>query len=537
MPSAQHIRLGDKNIAEVSALPPTEILQFIEGLDLSQRAQSMAEPILQELRAKLTTLMGIGIDYLPLARDCRSLSNGELQRLRLATAIGSPLTGVMYIFDEPSVGLHPQDNLLVLTLLRQVCSRGNSVLMIEHDLDSIRAADHVIEVGPGGGKHGGNIVFSGNQKQLLDAETSTALAMREEQAKPLTKPQSAIGTLSVRKASLHCLRNISIDIPLGNLVVVAGVSGAGKSTLVHSIVADTLTLGQEVTEKRAWKSAHATISSTIELERVLLVDQKPIGINSRSTPASYLGIWDDIRTLFASSVESKARGWKPSFFSYNTGSGRCPECKGQGAITLEMSFLADAQMPCEACGASRYTDDALSVRYLGLSIAEVLGLTFEEAKQTFANHRRIHQSLQQACELGLGYLTLGQSSSTLSGGESQRIKLVSELSSPRQGHSLYLLDEPTTGLHKADVLKLIKILRSLVSKGNTVLLIEHDPAMLLEADQIIEMGPGPGELGGKVVFQGTATDLLRSGSPWGTFLGGQKVKAYPLRTRIAEQSP
>jgi excinuclease ABC subunit A len=302
-------------------------------------------------------------------------------------------------------------------------------------------------------------------------------------------------------------------------------------------VADTITLGQEVTVKRAWKSAHATISSTLEIERVLLVDQKPIGINSRSTPASYLGIWDDIRNLFASSVESKARGWKPSFFSYNTGSGRCPDCKGQGAITLEMSFLADAQMPCEACGGSRYTDDALSVRYLGLSIAEVLGLTFEEAKQTFANHRRIHQTLQQACELGLGYLSLGQSSSTLSGGESQRIKLVSELSSPRQGHTLYLLDEPTTGLHKADVLKLIKILRSLVSKGNTVLLIEHDPAMLLEADQIIEMGPGPGERGGKVVFTGSSAELLRSGSPWSSFLIKSKGQSYPALKKMAEQSP
>jgi excinuclease ABC subunit A len=535
--TGQHIRLREKNIAELSALPPTKILQFIEELDLTQRAKTMAEPILQELRSKLTTLMGIGIDYLPLARDCRSLSNGELQRLRLATAIGSPLTGVMYIFDEPSVGLHPQDNLLVLTLLRQVCKRGNSVLMIEHDLDSIRSADYVIEVGPGGGKHGGQIVFTGNQAELLLADTDTARAIREERMLVTTTATPPLGILAVRKASRHCIRSISIDIQLGNLVVIAGVSGAGKSTLVHGIVADTITLGQEVTVKRAWKSAHATISSTLEIERVLLVDQKPIGINSRSTPASYLGIWDDIRNLFASSVESKARGWKPSFFSYNTGSGRCPDCKGQGAITLEMSFLADAQMPCEACGGSRYTDDALSVRYLGLSIAEVLGLTFEEAKQTFANHRRIHQTLQQACELGLGYLSLGQSSSTLSGGESQRIKLVSELSSPRQGHTLYLLDEPTTGLHKADVLKLIKILRSLVSKGNTVLLIEHDPAMLLEADQIIEMGPGPGERGGKVVFTGSSAELLRSGSPWSSFLIKSKGQSYPALKKMAEQSP
>jgi excinuclease ABC subunit A len=513
-----HIRLRGKNIAEMSALAPAAIIEELQSLNLDPRATQMAQPIITELLAKLDTLNRIGLEYLPLSRDCRSLSNGELQRLRLATAMGSPLTGVMYIFDEPSVGLHPQDNKRVLELLKKLTAQGNSVLMIEHDLESIRACTHVVEVGPGGGKHGGEIVFNGPLSKLLEAETSTAQALRQPSIAALKSPQLPVGNLKIKNAHRNCTSNLNIKIPLGNLITVAGVSGAGKSTLVHGILGHTLTLGTEKEPMLHWSSPYADVISDIEISRVLLVDQNPIGINSRSTPASYLGIWDDIRVLFASSVDAKARGWTASFFSYNTGKGRCSACKGQGSITLEMSFLADAQMRCDTCAGLRYSEEALSVRYLGLTVAQVLALTFEEARGIFANHRRIHQTLQQACELGLGYLTLGQSSATLSGGESQRIKLVSELNATRQGHTLYLLDEPTTGLHYSDVSKLIKILRDLVLRGNTVIVIEHDPEMLLNSDHIIEMGPGPGASGGKVVFQGNTQDLLRSGSAWGTFL-------------------
>lgn len=515
-PIGRNVRLNGSNIFEASQLPPPKLRAFLDSINFDSRSEKIAEPVLSELHSKIETLVSIGLEYIPLARDCMTLSGGELQRLRLATAMGSPLAGVTYIFDEPSVGLHPRDNLLVLQRLRTLKERGNSVIVIEHDADSILSGDHVIEVGPGGGRHGGEIVFNGNTEEFEKSSSATADAIRE--AKKLLirtneKKFRPTHRLQLRGGTLHNIADIDLKVPLHALVTFAGVSGAGKSTLVHGLISDGITLGKG--ERDHWKFGSLTLESSSPIERVVTVDQKPIGLNSRSTPASYLGIWDEVRKLFAQTVEAKARGWKESFFSYNTGKGRCPECKGQGQVTLEMSFLADASVVCETCNGSRYGDEALSVHYTDFTIADALRFTFEEAKARFANHRKIYHALVQACELGLGYLTLGQSSSTLSGGESQRIKLVSELSSPRQGHTLYILDEPTTGLHKADVSRLVRVLKDLVARGNSVLLIEHDSDVILQSDYLIELGPGPGLEGGKVIFAGPPQDLPEAKTPWG----------------------
>lgn len=516
----RNVRIRDRNIYEVSRFTASELDDFLKSITFDERHTRIAEPVLLELHSKLRTLEDIGLDYVQLSQDCLTLSGGELQRLRLATAMGSPLSGVMYIFDEPSMGLHPIENIRVLERIRALKERGNSVIVIEHDADSILAADHVVEVGPGGGRNGGRIVFNDSIEGFTkSSESATACAIRNSRRPNNSmngKPFRPIHRLTISGACRNNIQNLDLSIPLHCLTTVAGVSGSGKSTLVHSIIADSITLGKGAETR--WSYAGATIESTSPITRVITVDQKPIGLNSRSTPASYLGIWDDVRSLFAQTIEAKARGWKQSFFSYNTGKGRCPICKGQGQVTLEMSFLADASVMCESCGGTRYSDEANSVHYSGFTIADVLNFTFEEAKARFANHRRIYQTLVQACELGLGYLTLGQSSSTLSGGESQRIKLVSELSSPRQGHTLYILDEPTTGLHKSDVARLLKVLRDLVARGNSVVLIEHDSDVIVQSDYVIELGPGPGKLGGKVVFAGAPHGLFGAGTAWGQVL-------------------
>lgn len=531
----RNLRLAGFNIHEASKLPPLALSEFLSSLDLNETALHIATPVIREMSEKISTLTAIGLGYLSLARDCHSLSSGELQRLRLAAAMGSPLSGAMYIFDEPSAGLHPLDNRLVLARLQSLLARDNSILMIEHDAESIRAAEEIIDVGPGGGRQGGRIVYQGPTEQFLrSSESTTARCLRGESIslsasdnspfqgnlevaeRLLNEYQPTPGTLKISSASLHNISNLDVSLPLHALVVVAGVSGAGKSSFLRGIVYHSLTSSGR--SQTTWESERGRMESSLPIERVLEVDQRPIGINSRSTPASYLKIFDDMRALLASTPEAIARGWGPGFFSYNSGKGRCPECKGLGLIRLEMSFLPDAQVQCESCQGQRYSDEALSIQYLGLSVAEMLALTFDEAKAVFANHRRIHRKLHLACELGLGYLTLGQSSASLSGGESQRIKLVSELATPRKGHTIYLLDEPTTGLHKLDVARLIRTLRELVRLGNSVYVIEHDEDVLMQADQVIEFGPGPGEQGGRIVFQGPPADLRAASTNWGNVL-------------------
>lgn len=526
-PLGRHILLGGKSIYAACLSTAPELLAFLSSLNLSERDRPIAAPILTELQGKIETLCAIGLDRVVLNRECTTLSGGELQRLRLATAMGSPLTGVIYIFDEPSVGLHPLDNRKVLRRLRGLCDRGNSVIMIEHDGDSIRAADFVIDVGPGGGRHGGEIVFSGAIEEFLTTSaTVTANALRADEAFPVpADPEPPRGWLEIRNATLHNIRKLSTRLPLGNLVAIGGVSGAGKSSLVHGIIAETISAGGS--GEHRWEHGVGTLTSSLDISRILLVDQKPIGINSRSTPASYLGIWDEIRKVFAGTIEAKARGWGAGFFSYNTGKGRCPECKGQGQLKIEMNFLADAWVPCEACAGRRFNEEAESVRFADLSIGDVLQLTFEEARAKFAHHRRIIDPIRQAVELGLGYLTLGQSSPTLSGGESQRLKLVAELSAERRGHTIYLLDEPTTGLHKADVEKLVRTLRALVTRGHSVIVIEHDADVIRAADFVLELGPGAGEDGGSIVFAGAPRELVTATSPWGEILRGTQRATSP----------
>lgn len=503
------LRLGNLAIHEICALTVPELLRKLSKLSFqTESAKRLATPALKELESKAQMLKNMGLDYIALCRDCSSLSGGELQRLRLATAVGSSLSGALFIFDEPSAGLHPSDNTKVLSCLRSLCENGNSVLVIEHDKESILACDYVIDVGPGGGKDGGEITFSGSTKKFeKDSKSPTAIAFREEGAvreSRLADSNKSSSLLRLSKGNLNSIKNLSLSLPLQRMVTIAGVSGAGKSSLLHGIIRRTLVEGKKVGSKI--ESHVGSIQLGLEIDRILEVDQSPIGINSRSTPASYLKIWDHIRVLFANSIEAQSRGWTQSFFSYNAGKGRCPECQGLGQKKLEMSFLPDARVECESCEGKRFSDEALSVTYLGINAHQALSLSFEEAKSIFANHPKVQRAARLACELGLGYLTLGQSSTTLSGGESQRIKLVSELSAPARGHTLYILDEPTTGLHKNDVVKLIKILQQLVDRGNTVYLIEHDADIIANSDWIVEMGPGPGERGGKVVFEGSLLD-------------------------------
>ncbi len=515
----RNIRLFDRNIHELTMHSALELQEYLERLVGDAATHDIVEPIARELEGRLKTLVALGLEHLALNRQCATLSNGELQRLRLATAMGSPLTGVTYIFDEPSAGLHPHDNKRLLSKLRELKDRGNTVIQIEHEIDNILASEHVIDVGPGAGTQGGEIVFQGAVNEVGNAPRSatgkaltTPIVIRESSRKKIGASDDRI---SIRNATVNNLRNISLEIPLRSLVTVAGVSGAGKSSLVHGVIVEALDEPRSGAGKKTkGASAQNSVESTLPVERLLVVDQQPIGKTSRSTPASYLGIWDEIRKLFAETLESKSRGWSPSFFSHNTGKGRCPVCKGQGELTLEMSFLAEAKVLCETCNGSRFTPEADSVKFRDLCISEVLKLTFDEARAIFINHRKIHQICAIACDLGLGYLTLGQPSSTLSGGESQRLKLVSELHLSRKGHTIYVLDEPTTGLHRLDVSLLLKALHALVQQGHSVLVIEHDADTISQSDWVVELGPGPGAAGGSVIFEGSPQDLVRGKTPW-----------------------
>jgi excinuclease ABC subunit A len=512
----RNIRLFDRSIDQLCALSAPKLLNVLEPLTDDPSIKEIAQPIVHELRGKLETLTSLGLDHIALNRECATLSNGELQRLRLATAIGSPLTGVTYIFDEPSAGLHPIDNKRLLSKLSDLKDRGNTVIQIEHEIDNILHADHIIDVGPGAGTHGGEIVFQG---PVSDIESVPRSATSQALTRPVEfahRTDRKTPQLLLTKASKNNLKSLSCRLPLQSLVTIAGVSGAGKSSLVHGVVVEALS--GKPSAKGVYTTDFGSVESELPVDRMLVVDQQPIGKTSRSTPASYLGIWDEVRAIFASTLEAKSRGWGPSFFSHNTGKGRCPTCKGQGELTLEMSFLAEAKVECESCNGSRFTIEADTIRYRDHSISQVLQRTFEEARTLFVNHRKIHQVCAIACELGLGYLTLGQQSSTLSGGESQRLKLVSELIASRRGHTVYILDEPTTGLHRLDVALLVKALQALVTQGHSVFVIEHDADTIAQSDWVVELGPGPGADGGQIVYQGRPQGLLTSATPWGKAL-------------------
>lgn len=515
-PIGRNIRLFNKNIAELSDMSAPEILESLVHISNNDGVKDIAEPIIRELTNKLQTLIDLGLQHIALSRDCVSLSNGELQRLRLATAMGSPLTGVTYIFDEPSAGLHPLDNKKLLSKLKGLRDAGNTVIQIEHEIDNIMNSDHIIDVGPGAGTHGGEIVFAGSASNApLCAQSVTGLALQQT-IKLNNTPLTSGEYITVSSASKNNLKNLSCTIPLQSLVVIGGVSGSGKSSLVHGVLVDALQ--SKESKDGSFQGSNGTIQPSLPITRTLVVNQQPIGKTSRSTPASYLGVWDEIRKLFAATLEAKSRGWTAGFFSHNTGKGRCPACKGQGEQKLEMSFLAEAKVPCEECNTSRFTHEANSIRFKGVSISDALKLTFEEARALFINHKKIHQICATACDLGLGYLSLGQPSSTLSGGESQRLKLIAELQLSRKGHTLYILDEPTTGLHRSDVTLLLKALHRLVQQGHSVLVVEHDADTISQAHWIIELGPEAGEKGGTIVFEGLPSELHKADTPWGSML-------------------
>ena len=514
------IRVGGKSIADITRLPIREALGFLTHLEMSPRSQRISQGILIEIGDRLKVMVEVGLDYLTLDRTAASLSGGESQRIRLATQIGSSLVGVLYILDEPSIGLHPRDHLRLLGTLKRLRDLGNTVIVVEHDEETMRAADYVIDMGPGPGAKGGEVVFAGPPEALMEAEGSlTGQYLSGKRSIPLPEMRRPVGerSLLMRGAKANNLKNIDVRIPLGTFTCVTGVSGSGKSTLII----DTL---YRVLAQRLYHGPQRAVSidgieGIDQIDKVVHVDQMPIGRTPRSNPATYTGLFQPIRDLFSRIPESKIRGYLPGRFSFNVAGGRCESCHGDGVLKVEMHFLPDVYVTCEECHGKRYNRETLEVRYKEKTIADVLEMTTEEAHQFFQAIPVIHQKLQTLCEVGLGYLQLGQSATTLSGGEAQRIKLARELSKRETGRTVYILDEPTTGLHFADIERLLHILNQLTDRGNTVIVIEHNPDVINSADYIIDLGPEGGEKGGEVVGCGTPEALAQIPSSYtGQFL-------------------
>jgi len=523
-PIARAVRWRDRSIAELACMPVTEAHTFFTSLVMRGREGEIARDILAEIRGRLEFMQEVGLGYLALDRAAPTLSGGEAQRIRLAAQLGSNLQGVCYVLDEPTIGLHPRDNRILLNALSRLEKNGNTLVVVEHDDDTIRRAEHVIDIGPGAGIRGGQVVAQGTLQDLMDSsESVTGKYLREplqhplQARRPITKETPLI---RVRGAALHNLRHIDASFPVGRLTVVTGVSGSGKSTLARDVLLDNLSRVVSMRSATDWTGCES-IEGWEMLDRVLEVDQTPIGKTPRSCPATYIGFWDDIRKQFADTNESRIRGWTASRFSFNTGDGRCPMCEGQGMRTLEMSFLPDVKVPCDACNGARFNTDTLSVRLRGKHSGEVLSMEVDDAIEYFTAHPKVRHALQLMQDVGLGYLTLGQPSPTLSGGEAQRIKLVTELAKARMTegviktgrasrlpHTLYVLDEPTVGLSMADVEKLIRVLHRLVEAGNTVVVIEHNLDIIAEADWLLDLGPEGGTGGGKLVVQGTPEEVI-----------------------------
>jgi excinuclease ABC subunit A len=508
-PVSLAVTVDGRSIAELCALPVGELAKQLLTLELSDRERQIARRIIKELNARLGFLLDVGLDYLTLDRASATLAGGEAQRIRLATQIGSGLVGVLYVLDEPSIGLHQRDNHRLLETLLRLRDLGNTLIVVEHDEDTIRAADWVVDIGPRAGEHGGNIVVSGTVDDLLaspDSLTGAYLAGRQSIPVPANRrPRSKNREVTVKGAAEHNLRGIDVTFPLGCLVAVTGVSGSGKSTLVNDILYKAL--ARELNGARTVPGKHARVTGVQYLDKVVHVDQGPIGRTPRSNPATYTGVFDHVRKLFAATTEAKIRGYQPGRFSFNVKGGRCEACSGDGTIKIEMQFLPDVYVPCEVCHGARYNTDTLQVHYKGKTIAEVLDMPIEEAAGFFEAVPAIHRHLQTLVDVGLGYVRLGQPAPTLSGGEAQRVKLASELQRRATGRTIYVLDEPTTGLHFEDIRKLLGVLDRLVEAGNTVIVIEHNLDVIKTADWVIDLGPEGGAGGGLVVAAGTPEQI------------------------------
>ena len=525
-PEALAVTVGGLSIVEATELPVDDAIVFFDRLELRPTQMVIAAQILKEIRSRLRFLQSVGLGYLTLSRSSGTLSGGESQRIRLATQIGSSLMGVLYILDEPSIGLHQRDNDKLLATLQRLRDLGNTLIVVEHDEDTMRAADYLIDVGPGAGSHGGRIVAAGTPEEVMknpDSLTGQYLSGRRRIALPAVRRPGSGKFLTVRGAEENNLKNIDVSIPLGTLTCVAGVSGSGKSSLVNEIIFKRL--GVELNRMKAHPGKHRAIEGLEALDKVVGIDQSPIGRTPRSNPATYTNLFNDIRNLFAATQEAKARGYGPGRFSFNTKGGRCEACCGDGLLKIEMHFLSDVYVPCEVCHGKRYNRETLEVRYKGKNISEVLDMTVEEALTFFDAVPKIAERLRTLSDVGLGYVKLGQSSTTLSGGEAQRVKLATELSRRATGRTFYILDEPTTGLHAEDVRKLLQVLQRLVDAGNTVLVIEHNLDVIKCADWIVDLGPEGGVGGGTVVAQGTPEQVAEVEASY----TGQYLKKILLR--------
>jgi excinuclease ABC subunit A len=506
--AALAVKVGGLDIAEASDLAIKDELPFFQGIKLGEQNKVVAQPIVKEVVDRLTFLINVGLDYLTLSRSAGTLSGGEAQRIRLATQIGSNLSGVLYVLDEPSIGLHQRDNARLINSLKKMRDLGNTLVVVEHDEDTMLAADYLIDIGPGAGENGGHVMAAGTPKQVMRSRKSLTgqyLSGKKFIKVPHVRRQGNGDVITVTGATEHNLKNITAEFPLGKFIAVTGVSGSGKSTLVNSILKRALK--QKLNHNSNKPGAYRKIKGYEKLEKVIDIDQSPIGRTPRSNPATYTSVFDDIRGLFAQTTEAKLRGYSKGRFSFNVKGGRCENCKGDGIIKIEMNFLPDVYVPCEVCHGRRYNSETLEVTYKGKNISEVLDMTVSEAVKFFAPIPKIARKLQTIVDVGLGYVSMGQSATTLSGGEAQRMKLASELQKKSTGKNFYILDEPTTGLHTDDINRLLDVLQRLVDEGNTVLVIEHNLDVIKCADWVLDLGPEGGDGGGQIIATGTPEQI------------------------------